>query len=496
MARSLTGTGSARGFFGHPPGLATLFFTEAWERFSYYGMKAILLYYMYDRVGEGGLGLPSDTARALVAVYGAAIYLAAIGGGWLTDRVFGTVRATLYGGVLIMCGHLCLALPAGASALYLSMVFIVLGTGLLKPSISTSVGQLYPDGDERRDSGFTIYYTGISAGALLAPLVVGTLGENYDYHLGFGVAAVGMAAGLVVFARGRGRLGERGTRPENPLRWREVPAARRRWSVAVAVTLCAAVAASALTGTLTAGLVINTISVLAIALPVAYFAVMLRSPRTTAAERTRVLAYLPLFLAAVCFWIIQEQGATVLAEHAQESTDLGAFGFTIPASWFQSVGSLVLILIAPAFAVLWVRLARRERQPSTAAKFSFGLVVAGLSYALLVIPSLGHGLTHPLWLVASFALVTVGEVCLSPIGMSATTQLAPAAFATQTMGLWIASSAAGQGISAQLVGWYSRETAPQYFGGIGLSAVVLGVLLLVASKMYRPLRVTSATPSG
>ncbi|AXB42657.1 peptide MFS transporter [Amycolatopsis albispora] len=496
MARSLTGTGSARGFFGHPPGLATLFFTEAWERFSYYGMKAILLYYMYDRVSEGGLGLPSDTARSLVAVYGAAIYLAAIGGGWLTDRVFGTVRATLYGGVLIMCGHICLALPAGTTALYLSMVFIVLGTGLLKPSISTSVGQLYSPGDERRDSGFTIYYTGISAGALLAPLAVGTLGEKYDYHLGFGLAAVGMAVGLVVFMRGRGRLGERGTRPENPLRWREISAARRRWVTAVGAALGLAVVITAATGTLTATLVINTISLLAIALPVGYFTMMLRSPRTTPAERTRVLAYLPLFLAAVCFWIIQEQGATVLAEHAQESTDLGAFGFTIPASWFQSVGSLVLILIAPGFAVLWVRLARRAKQPSTAAKFSFGLVVAGLSYALLVIPTLGSGLTHPLWLVASFALVTVGEVCLSPIGMSATTRLAPAAFATQTMGLWIASSAAGQGISAQLVGWYSRDTAPQYFGAIGLSAVVLGVLLLVAAKVFRPLRVTSATPSG
>ncbi|UJW28354.1 peptide MFS transporter [Saccharothrix sp. AJ9571] len=476
------GKSSATGFFGHPSGLATLFFTEAWERFSYYGMKAILLYYMYDRVSEGGLGIPAETARSLVAVYGASIYLAAIGGGWLSDRVLGARRSTLYGGILIMCGHICLALPAGATALYLSMLFIVAGTGLLKPSISTSVGQLYPDQDERRDSGFTIYYMGISVGALVAPLAVGTLGEKYDYHLGFGLAAAGMAVGLVVFVLGRRHLGDESKRPANPIRLAEIP---RGWAAGVLAGIGLLVLLVVLTGSFSAGLVIDLISLLAIALPVAYFTVMLRSPRVTSAERSRVLSYIPLFLAAVCFWVIQEQGAIVLAQYAQESTDLDAFGFGIPASWFQSVGSLVLILIAPAFAVLWIRLARRERQPSTPAKFSFGLVVAGLSYAMLVIPTLSGGETNPLWLIGSFTLVTIGEICLSPIGMSVTTQLAPAAFATQTMGLWIASSAAGQGISAQIVGFYDRESAPLYFGVIGLSAVALGVLLVVFAPVIR-----------
>ncbi|GAB3579411.1 peptide MFS transporter [Amycolatopsis endophytica] len=472
---------SSTGFFGHPRGLATLFFTEAWERFSYYGMKAILLYYMYDRVADGGLGMDSAQARSLVSVYGAAIYLAAIGGGWLSDRLLGPARSTLYGGILIMFGHLCLALPAGASALYASMLFIVAGTGLLKPNVSTSVGDLYPEGDIRRDSGFTIYYMGISVGALIAPIAVGTLGQEFDYHLGFGLAAIGMAAGLIVFVLGQRNLSERSKGPRNPLRRQDLSPV---W-IAVVVAIAAAIVITAVTGVLTAGLVVDGVSALAIALPVAYFTVMLRSPRTTKVERARVRAYIPLFLAAVFFWIIQEQGATVLAQYADEDTDLGALGFAIPSSWFQSVGSAVLILITPFFATLWIRLARRDRQPSTPAKFGLGLLIAGLSYAVLVIPTLSEGKTNPLWLVLSFALVTVGEICLSPIGLSATTQLAPAAFATQTMGLWLAASAAGQGVSAQIVGLYSRESAPAYFGFIGAVAIVLGALLLVVAPVMR-----------
>jgi POT family proton-dependent oligopeptide transporter len=189
---------SAQSFFGHPAGLATLFFTEAWERFSYYGMKAILLYYMYDRTGHGGLGIDPGTAKSLVAVYGAAVYMSAIAGGWVSDRILGAQRSIVYGGVLIMVGHICLALPSGAPALYLSMLFIVLGTGLLKPNVSTSVGDLYTTQDARRDAGYSVYYMGISVGAVVAPLAVGTLGQKYDYHLGFGLAAIGMAIGLVV----------------------------------------------------------------------------------------------------------------------------------------------------------------------------------------------------------------------------------------------------------------------------------------------------------
>ncbi|HWM40170.1 MAG TPA: peptide MFS transporter, partial [Streptomyces sp.] len=443
-----------RKFFGHPRGLATLFFTEAWERFSYYGMKAILLFYMYDRVDDGGLGIDSGTAASLIAVYGASIYLAAIAGGWASDRLFGARRATLYGGVLIMLGHVCLALPAGKAALYSSMVFIVAGTGLLKPNISASVGKLYTAQDVRRDSGFSIYYMGISVGAVLAPLVVGTLGQKYDYHLGFGIAALGMAAGLVVYLRGARHLSPEDLRPANPLHVRDIRTPHLVGLLTGAAAVFVTVAAGAVTGFLTAEGVVNVISLLAVALPVAYFTVMLRSPRTTALERSRVRAYIPLFTGSVFFWLIQEQGASVLAQYADQSTDLDALGFGIPSSWFQSAGSFVLIVLTPFFAALWMRLGRRA--PSTPVKFGIGLLLAGLSYVLLVLPAAQPGKSSPMWLFASFAVITVGEICLSPIGLSVTTKLAPAAFTTQMMGLWLASNAAAQGISAQVVPLYNR----------------------------------------
>ncbi|WP_116050844.1 peptide MFS transporter [Amycolatopsis palatopharyngis] len=479
------GSASDRAFFGHPRGLVGLFFTEAWERFSYYGMRALLLYYMYDQVSNGGLGIPADTARSLVAVYGSATYMAAILGGWVSDRLLGDRRATLLGGVLLMFGHGCLALPAGAGALFASMVLIATGTGLLKPTISSSVGDLYAKNDPRRDSGFSIYYMGISVGAVAAPLVVGTLGQTYDYHLGFGLAAVGMGLGLVVYLWTQRHLSTASSRPKNPLRLSEVSRPKAACLAGAITCLIGLVAVFAATGILTVGAVVNTISVLAIALPVAYFTVMLRSPRTTSIERARVRGYIPLFIAAVFFWVIQEQGATVIAQYADQSTDLDAFGFALPASWFQSVGSFVLIILTPMFALMWLRMDRSARPPSTAHKFSFALVIAGMSYLLLVLPALQGGLSSPLWLIGSLALVTIGEMCLSPIGLSATARLAPAAFATQTMGLWLASGAAGQGIAAQLVKFYDADSAGIYFGAIGAGTVVLGLVLLACGPLIR-----------
>lgn len=470
---------------GHPRGLLGLFFTEVWERFSYYGMRALLLYYMYDQVAHGGLGMDPATARSLVTVYGSLVYMSAILGGWLSDRLLGDRRGTLAGGVLIMCGHVCLAVPGGAPALFGSMVLIALGTGLLKPTASASVGDLYAADDPRRDSGFSLYYMGISVGALVAPLTVGTVGQQYDYHLGFGMAAVGMAIGLVVYLATQRNLAPASLAPKNPLRRGEL---RGRPLVIAGVAVVAVMVAAAVTATeglLTAGVMIDAITVASLALPAAYFTVMLRSPRTTPAERSRLIGYIPLFVAAVCFWAIQEQGATVIAQYAEQSTDLQALGFAIPSSWFQSVGSLVLILLTPAFVRMWPRLARRPHPPSTAHKFGAGLTLAGVSYLMMIVPTLMTGKSNPLWLVASLAVVTIGEMCLSPIGLSATSRLAPAAFASQTMGLWLSSNAAGQGIGAQLVALYDPGSAAWYFGGLGAGAAALGLVLFAFARVLR-----------
>ena len=462
-----------RGFFGHPRGLATLFGTEMWERFSYYGMKAILLFYMYDRLDEGGLAIETTTAAALVAAYGASIYLSAIAGGWVADRILGARKSVLVGGVLIMVGHICLALPAGRLALYASMVFIVLGTGLLKPNISNTVGDLYPERDRRRDAGYSIFYMGTSVGAVIAPYAIGTLGQQVNYHAGFSLAAVGMAFGLVQYVRGWRHLGEVGMRPTHPLG--SDPGDRRVLTLigvgaGVAVLLLVALG---LIGWTTPTRVVGLISVVSVAVPIAYFVMMFRSRLVSRSERSGLLAYIPLFVAAAFFWLIQEQGASVLAQYADQRTRLDQWGFAIPSSWFQSVGSAVLIVLTPFFAMMWTRLGDRL---STPRKFTIGVGFAGLSFLWLVIPATSgsaDGLSNPLWLVGSFALVTIGEMFLSPIGLSATNRLAPRAFRNQTMGLWLAASAFGQGVSAQVVQFYTPETEATYFAGIGVAALVL-----------------------
>jgi POT family proton-dependent oligopeptide transporter len=484
-----TPTAAPRGFFGHPRGLSTLVFTEMWERLSYYGMRAVLLYYLYDQAAKGGLGIPSDTAKAMVAVYGAALYLSGIVGGWIADRLLGSRRSILYGGILIMVAHICLALPAGRGALYASMITLVLGTGLLKPNISNTVGGLYDERDTRRDAGFSIFYMGVNTGAFLAPFIVGTLGQKVNYHAGFSVAAVGMAIGLIQYALGQRHLGDTGRLPTNPL----APAERGRFFLVAGGGLAAMVllvGLLAFTGLLTADLVINAITVLSVVVPIGYFAVMLRSRRTTAVERSRVVAYIPLFAASVAFSFVQEQGASVLAQYADQRTNLDAFGFGIPSSWFQSVNPVVIIVLAPAFAALWVKLG--ERQPSTPYKFAYGLFLAGLSYLVLVVPAVVGGTAakaNPLWLTVSLVLVTLGELCLSPVGLSATTKLAPAAFAAQTMGLWYTSNAAAQGLSAQIVKLYAPSTEAGYFGVVGGVVLLLGVALyLIAPAVHGRMR--------
>jgi len=468
------------GFFGHPKGLSTLFFTEFWERFSYYGMRAILVYYMYYEVSKGGIGMDEPTALAIASIYGSLVYMSGIIGGWLADRLLGTSRAVFYGGVLIMLGHIVLALPGSTALFFISMVLIVLGTGLLKPNVSSIVGEIYDEKDVRRDSGFSIFYMGINLGGFLAPLIVGTIGLDYNFHLGFGIAAVGMFAGLAMFiATKKQSLGLAGTIVANPLAAAERTKTLTRFGLA-AVVLVIAIAASIMAGGLTIGTFIALVGILGFLIPTAYFVVMYRSPKTSAVERSRLLAYIPLFIASVMFWAIQEQGATILANFADKRTDLNFAGLQISPAWFQSLNPLFIISLAPLFAWLWIKLG--TRQPSVPKKFSIGLVFAGLSFLIILLPAMLGGpdtLVSPIWLVLSYLIVVIGELCLSPVGLSATTKLAPAAFSAQTMSLWFLSNAAAQALNAQLVKFYSPESEMLYFGLIGGASIVLGLLLFL-----------------
>jgi proton-dependent oligopeptide transporter, POT family len=478
-----------KGFFGHPAALGPLFLTEFWERVSYYGMRAILLYFMYSKLSEGGLGLDPTLAKSLMSIYGAAVFMSGVLGGWLADRILGSRRAVLYGGVLIMLGHIALSFPSGVAALYVSMLLITVGTGLLKPNISNMVGGLYEETDRRRDSGFSIFYMSINAGALLAPLLVGTLGQRVSYHLGFSVAAVGMFLALCFYVVGGRRLGDVGDAPSNPLTADERGTVFGRIAIGVVVVVLLGIGV-ALAGWFSVTLVINVISALGLVLPTAYFVTMLRSEKVTAVERSRVIAYIPLFIASMFFWMIEEQGSVVLADYADTRTDLHMFGIPLLSSWFQSLNPGFIVVLAPVFAALWVKLG--DRQPSTPVKFSIGLGLSGLSYLLMVLPAAlygPHAKVSPWWLIGSFLIVVLGELCLSPVGLSATTKLAPKAFGAQMLSLWFLSDAAAQGISAQIVPFDTPTTEIPYFGIVGGGTVLLAVVLLfLAPAIHRRMR--------
>ncbi|MDW8564243.1 MULTISPECIES: peptide MFS transporter [Staphylococcus] len=480
-----------KGFFGHPKGLSTLFFTEFWERFSYYGMKAILIFYLYYSVAEGGFGLSQAVAMQIVAIYGTLIYMSGVIGGWIADRITGTQNAVFYGGILIMLGHLLLSLPNNLTLVMIALAVIIAGTGLLKPNISTTVGELYDRNDVRRDSAFTLFYMGINLGSLLAPLLTGFLQTRISFHAGFLAAAIGMFCGLVVYAIKRKKnLGFAGRNVPNPLTRPELKKFGYISGVVILLFLVYLLVLH-LFNALTLENFSFLITILGIVLPIYIFINMIVSKDVTKDERSRVYSYVPLYITSVAFWMIQEQGSTILATFADKKTQLemsvltnGLFDFTIPAAWAQSLNPIFIVVLAPVFATLWMKLGKRN--PPTVYKFAFGAIIAGLSYLVMIIPlATGNELINPLWLVLSFLLITIGELCISPVGLSTTTKLAPIAFTARMMSLWMLSNATAQGLNAQLVVIYTKMDQSDYFMYSGLVAVVIGVLLLLISPKVK-----------
>jgi POT family proton-dependent oligopeptide transporter len=475
-------------FLGQPRGLSTLFFTEMWERFSYYGMRAILLYYMYDTIVNGGLHLPKPTAIAIMSVYGSLVYMSSIVGGWLSDRVFGSRRTVFYGGIFIMFGHIALAVPFGLVTLFLAMILIIIGTGMLKANVSSMVGHLYTKEDTRRDAGFSIFYMGINLGALVAPLIVGTVGQKVNYHLGFSLAAIGMFFGLLqYYLQGRTTLAGIGEMPTNPL----TPKERSKFARSLGIVVVAFViifGAAALTGHLDIDFFVNFISVVGIVLPIYYFYRMLTSKDVSGEERQRVRAYIPLFIAAIIFWSLEEQGSSTLALFAADRTRASVFGFNVPASWYQMLNPVFVVLLTPVFVMLWSKLGKR--QPSTVVKFSIGLLLTGFSFILLMFPGMFFGTdtrVSPLWLIGSFFIVIAGEMCLSPVGLSVTTKLAPKAFEAQTVAIWFLADASSQAINAQIARFYTPANESAYYGIVGIVAVVGAIVLFSVRKPIQKL---------
>ncbi len=486
-----SGTPGDRAFFGHPRALATLFFTEMWERFSYYGMRALLILFMTSAAAEGGLGFDNAKAGAIYGLYTAGVYLFALPGGWLADRLFGQQRAVLYGGVLIACGHFTLAVP-GLFTFYAGLVLIVLGTGLLKPNISTIVGQLYSATDERRDAGFSIFYMGINIGGFLAPLVCGYLGEEIDWHLGFVAAGVGMILGLVQYVAGLKHLGRAGIMIPSGFE----PAAENRRRQQIYRRLAGGLVAMAgLAGLLAAGWLPLTVVELANAtliiiagFAIACFAYMFAAGGLDTGEKQRLGAIALLFVFSWIFWSGFEQGGSSFNLFARDLTDRVILGWEFPASWFQFVNSAFVILLVPVFAALWLRLGKR--QPAVPVKFALGLLLLGAGFAVLTVGAniAAEGTKVGLgWLVVVYLLHTCGELCLSPVGLSTVSRLAPARFTGQMMGLWFLSISLGNLTAGQLAGKTETLSMAQIFFWVFVVSSAAGITIALFQRPIRRL---------
>ncbi len=460
-----------RTLFGHPIGLANLFGVELWERFSFYGMLTILGYYLYYSVTEGGLGLPKSTATGIVGAYGGLVYLSTVLGGWIADRVLGMERTVLYGGVVVMAGHIALALVPGLPGVGVGLVLVALGSGALKANASSLLGTLYEKGDPRADGGFTLFYLGINLGAFIGPLITGLLQTHVGFHYGFGAAAIGMAAGLAQYVVFRRNLGTHGRDVPNPL-----PHSAIGKVVGFAVAGGVLIAAALLAGIVKLSNLSQVTTGIIVVASGAYFTTMLTSSQVTPTERSRVRAFIPLFIANAVFWSLFQQIFTVLAVYSDERMNWTVFGWTAPSNWIGSIEPVWIILLSPVFAVIWTRLGTRA--PTTPRKFAYGVIGMGLAF-LLFLPMAGTtGKAVPaLLVVAIMAVFAVSELLISPIGLAVTTKLAPEAFRAQMMALYFFSVGLGTSMSGVLARYYDRSHEFAYFGIIGAVAVVAGVVV-------------------
>ena len=469
----------------YPRGLYTLFFTEMWERFSYYGMRALLVLFMVDTVQHGGLGLSDKTATAIYGLYTAGVYLMALPGGWVADRLLGAQRAVWYGGIVITAGHFSLAIPSTAT-FYLGLLLLVLGTGLLKPNISAIVGQLYPEGGARRDAGFTIFYMGINLGATLGPLVCSALGEKVNWHYGFGAAGIGMILGLVQYKLTAPHLGEAGKRPGHA-----EPAGARHWGILwVGLAAVAVLVVLIWTGIVVPDPLAIARNTTAFILSLAglYFTYLLLFSDLTGPEKKRIGVVLVLFISSAMFWSGFEQAGSSLNIFADRYTQRVFSGHEIPAGWFQSLNPAFIISLAPLVASLWLALSRRGRDIPLPLKFAVGLVLLGLGFLVMAIASktaLASGRVWPTWLILTYFLHSVGELFLSPVGLSSVTKLAPLRLSGQMMGIWFLATSLGNLMAGLIAGEVSGDSAgqmPARFMQIVLSTCGTAVLLAILAR--------------
>jgi POT family proton-dependent oligopeptide transporter len=492
---------STQTFFGHPKGLATLFFTEMWERFSYYGMRAILLLFMIASVENGGMGLDIKTGGAVYGLYTMFVYLLALPGGWLADKFFGLRRSIFYGGCLIAAGHLILAFPF-TETFFVGLLFIVCGTGLLKPNVSSMVGEIYPSDDQvRRDSGFSIFFMGINIGGLIGPFIVGYLGQKVDWHYGFAAAGIGMIAGVIQYKLTEKNLGTAGLEPNrlpNP-----TDAAKRQSSIRTGLWAVIVLIGALVTLLLLKVIVINPIvfagisGIVILTCAFLYFIYVFLAEKLDADEKKKVMAILLIFLTVMMFYAGYEGQGSSLNLFADRYTNMFIGTFEMPSSWLQSAPSFFVLLLVPFFAWLWVRLAKKNLNPSTPIKLVLGLVFMGLGYLVMMKASaivVAGSKPLPTWLITTYMLHTVGEICLYPIGMSAITKLSPKRLVGQMMGVFFMALALGNLVAGLYAGEFNADAITQnpsvlidLFGLIVKIMFVAAVVVLLFAKPLRKL---------
>lgn len=513
MANGTTGT-DVKTFFGHPRGLSTLFFTEMWERFSYYGMRALLIIFMSAPVIEGGFGFDDKISGAIYGLYTMGVYLLALPGGWVADRLLGLKKSVWYGGIIIALGHFTMAIPGivklfgessgvGVSAFdtnsfFIGLILVVLGTGLLKPNISAIVGDLYEDEDgSKRDAGFSLFYMGINIGALIAPIVTGLLAKT-DWHLGFGIAGLGMVLGLIQYRLTDKHLAGFGEfkPPKNDEEAQEVKSIANKAKIIFGLFVGFLVLAFAGVIPIDAPTIAGASGIIIAIVGFGYLAYVALFGGLDEADKKKVVAIGIIFAFASVFWSGFEQAGSTLNLFAERFTDKSVFGWEMPAAWFQSINSIFIIIFAPVFGAMWVWLAKRQMDPSSPLKFAGGLIFLGIGFLVMYFAAkiaASGNLAAPTWLIFTYMFHTFGELSLSPVGLSLITKLAPKKFSGQMMGIWFLATSLGNLLAGLIAGKASGGDAealanmPHQYMIIVATTIGAGVLLLLISKPMKKL---------
>lgn len=467
-------------FLGQPWGLANLFGVEMWERFSFYGMQAILVFYMYYAVGEGGLGMDKGVATSIIGAYGGLVYMAALFASFVADRILGSERTLFWSAVLVMAGHISLALIPGVLGLSIGLVCIAVGSGGVKTNAQVVLGQLYSRQDPRRDAGFSIFYMGVNIGALFGPLLTGWIWGWKGFHWGFGLAAIGMAAGLVQYILMRKTtIRDAGHNIPNPL-----PKSQYLlWGVVTVVVVAAATLLIS-TGIVPLDQLSNVVTVLAAIAAIILWWQMYSSPLTTKPEKSRLLGFIPMFISGVLFFGIFQQQFTVLAIYSDLRLDRTIFGWEASPAWVNSINPIFIIAFSGVFASAWTKLG--NRQWSTPVKFGVANIIIGISLFFFIPFSGGGANSTPLWaIIWILFLFTMGELMLSPVGNALATKVAPAAFPSRMMAVWLMAVAMGTSLAGSLAGYYNPEDATAentFFITLGIASIILGLILLLLKK--------------